>query len=124
MAIVMSDIIRLDPSPSRVFSWLEYEPDAPELLDERTKRLARPAASLLRVHYRFNGAEWEFWPVTQEEAQAVMHPGAEYDFSIGRAFGEIIKAHKSGRMVKSGERRETVRQREEIAKREGRRWLA
>ena len=54
----------------------------------------------------------------------VMNPGATYGFSIGSAFSQIISAHKSGRTVKSGERQETVKQREEIEQRTGRRWLA
>ncbi len=116
--------LRLDPSPSKVFSWLEWEPEATALIDEATGRVSRPAAPVLRVRYRTTGAEWEFWPVTEEEARRVMQPGPEYDFSIGRAFGEIIKAHKSGRLVKSGERQETKKQREEIEQRAGRRWLA
>jgi hypothetical protein len=53
-----------------------------------------------------------------------MNPGPEFDFSIGRAYGSVIRAHKSGRLVKSGERQETVRQRVETEKRAGRRWLA
>jgi len=111
------DTIRLDPSPSKVFSWLEYEPNA-EATDHH------PATSILRVRYRYNGAEWEFWPVSEEEARATMYPGPTYDFSIGRAFGDLIKAHKSGRLIKSGERQETKRQRAQEEKREGRRWLA
>ena len=115
--------LRLDPSPSKVFSWLEYDPDAPEVRDDRG-RVIRPAGPILTVRYRFNGAEFEHWPVTEDEARRVMQPGKEFDFSIGRAFGELIKAHKSGRQVKLGERRETRKQREAEEKREGRRWLA
>lgn len=118
-----SHITRLDPSPSRVFSWLEYVPDAPAVLDDRG-RMIRPAGPTLTARYRFNGAEWEFWPVTEEEAKQVFNPGATYGYSIGSAFSQIIKARKSGRLVKVGERRETVKQREDIEKREGRRWLA
>lgn len=117
-------IIRLDPSPSKVFSWIEFDPDAPESIDPQTLRTSRPAGPTLRVRYRTTGAEWEFFPVSEAEARKVMNPGAEYDFSIGRAFGSIIKAYKSGRLVKSGERQETKRQREEVEQRVGRRWLA
>lgn len=119
-----SPIIRLDPSPSKVFSWLQFDPNAPEVLDERTGRTIRPAGPVLTVRYRYNGAEWEHWPVSEDEARRVFNPGAAYGYSIGSAFGQIIKSHKSGRQVKSGERQETKRQREEIEERTGRRWLA
>lgn len=117
-------VLRLDPSPSRVFSWLEYDSAAEELADEVTGRVSRPAAPLLRVRYRTTGVEWEFWPVTESEARRVLQPGQEFDFSIGRAFGELIKSRKSSRMVKSGDRQETKKQREEVEQRAGRRWLA
>lgn len=109
--------LRLDPSPSKVFSWLEWE-SAAEESDHH------PATSILRVRYRSTGAEWEFWPVSESEARRVMQPGREFDFSIGRAFGEVIKAYKSGRLVKSGERQATKKQRGEVEQRAGRRWLA
>ena len=112
-----SATIRLDPSPSKAFSWLEWEPNVPE-------SEYHPACSLLRVRYRYNGSEFEFWPVSEEEARKVMNPGAAYGYSVGSAFSQIIKAYKSGRLVKNGERQSTVKQREEIEKREGRRWLA
>jgi hypothetical protein len=115
--------LHLDPSPSKVFSWLEWNPDAPALLSESGHTL-RPAGPTLHVRYRTTGAEFEFWPVSEEEARKVMQPGQVYDFSIGRAFGDVIKAHKSGRMVKLGQRQETVKQREAQEKRSGRRWLA
>ena len=115
---------RLDPSPSRAFSWLEWLPDAPELLDDATGRCLRPAGPLLRVRFRSTGAEWEHYPVSEAEARRVMNPGAEFDFSIGRAYGSVIRAHKSGRLVRSGERQETVRQRVEVEQRAGRRWMA
>lgn len=116
--------LRLDPSPSKVFSWLFWEEDAPALLDETFGRTLRPAGPLLHVRFRGTGAEWEHWPVSEVEARLVMNPGFAYDFSIGKAYSSIIKAHKSGRMVKSGERQETVKQRAEIEQRAGRRWLA
>ena len=115
--------IRLDPSPSRVFSWLEWTSDAPELLDDRNHTL-RPAGPSLRVRFRGTGSEWEHWPVSAEEARRVMNPGPEFDFSIGKAYGSIIKAHKSGRQIKSGERQATQQQRAEVEQRAGRRWLA
>ena len=64
----------------------------------------QPAGPSLWVRYRTTGAEWVHWPVSKEEAQAVMNPGPQFEFSIGRAFGSIIKAHKSGRQVSAGER--------------------
>ena len=116
-------IIRLDPSPSKVFSWLSYDPDAPAVLDDNGRTL-RPAGPTLTVRYRFNGSEFEFFPVSFEECQAVFNPGAIYDYSIGKAFGSIIKSHKSSRKISSGERQSTKAQREQEEKREGRRWLA
>jgi hypothetical protein len=113
----MTDPIRLDPSPSKVFSWLEWEPNSPES-DHH------PTTAVLRVRYRYNGSEWEFWPVSEQEAKQVMNPGPLYDYSIGKAFGDVIKAHKSGRLIKPGERQSTVKQREEAEARAGRRWLA
>lgn len=119
----MTSPLRLDPSPSKVFSWLEYDPDAPAVHDDRGRTI-QPAGPCLRVRYRSNGAEWIHFPVSEDEARQVMNPGAKYGYSIGSAFSQIIKARKSGRLVKVGERRETVKQREDIEKREGRRWLA
>ncbi len=116
--------IRLDPSPSKVFSWLSWCDAAPRVCDEITGRTIRPAGPTLTVRYRYNGAEWEHWPVSEEEARELFNPSAKYGFSIGSAFSSIIKAHKSGRLVKSGERQETKAQREELKKRSCRRWLA
>jgi hypothetical protein len=115
--------LRLDPSPSKVFSWLEWNPDAPALLSD-TNHVLRPTGPTLHVRYRTTGAEWEFWPVSEQEARQVMQPGPAYDFSIGRAFADLIKSHKSSRLVKNGERQETRKQREEVEQRAGRRWLA
>ena len=87
-------------------------------------RLVQPAGPALLVRFRSTGAEWSHWPVSEDEARRVMNPGREYNFSIGRAYGEIIRAYKSSRMVKPGERMETRRQREQAEQRAGRRWLA
>jgi len=116
--------IRLDPAPSKVFSWIEFNPDSPEVRDPNSNRLIQPAGPSLHIRYRYNGAEWEFWPVSIEEARQVMNPGAMYNYSIGSAFGSIIKSHKSGRMIKPGERQATKEQRVEQEARAGRRWLA
>ena len=62
--------------------------------------------------------------MSEDEAKQVCNPGQIYDFSIGKAFADLIKAHKSGRQVKLGDRQETKRQREEVEQRSGRRWLA
>jgi len=115
--------IRLDPAPTKVFSWIEFDPDGPQVLDDRGRTI-QPAGPCLNIRYRYNGAEWSFYPVSEDEARAVMNPTAKYGFSIGSAFSSVIKAHKSGRAVKIGDRQATVKQREEIEKREGRRWLA
>ncbi len=115
--------LRIDPSPSRVFSWLDWREDAEAVLDDRG-RLVQPAGPALLVRFRSTGAEWSHWPVSEDEARRVMNPGREYNFSIGRAYGEIIRAYKSSRMVKPGERMETRRQREQAEQRAGRRWLA
>jgi hypothetical protein len=116
--------LRLDPSPSKVFSWLEWFPEAEAVVDESSGRTIQPSGPSLRVRYRTTGAEWEAWPVSESEARKVMFPDAAYDFSIGRAFSQIISPHKSKRMIRSGERQETKRQREEVEQRSGRRWLA
>ena len=115
---------RLDPAPSKIFSWLEWLPEAGEVLNPGTGRVLRPPVSLLIVRYRTTGAEWEFWPVSESEARQVMNPGALYSYSIGSAFADLIKSHKSSRQIKSGERQETVKQRAQIEQRAGRRWLA
>lgn len=119
----MTDSIRLDPAPTRVFSWLEWTEDAPAVLDDQGRTI-QPAGPVLTVRYRYNGAEQSFWPVSEQEAKQVMNPGPLYDYSIGKAFGDIIKAHKSGRLIKPGERRDTKKQQEETEQRAGRRWLA
>jgi hypothetical protein len=116
--------MRLDPSPSRVFTWLQWEPEAPEIRDPITNRMIRPMMPLLTVRFRTTGLEQEFWPVTESEARRVMQPGQEFDFSIGHAFSQLIKGRKSQRQVKSGDRQATKQQREETEKRSGRRWLA
>jgi hypothetical protein len=53
-----------------------------------------------------------------------MNPGSLYHYSIGAAFSSIVKSHKSGRQVRSGDRQATTLQREVEEKRAGRRWLA
>lgn len=83
--------MRLDPCPSKVFSWMEREGD------------------VLRIKYRYNGAVWEFWPVSEEEAKLVMNPGQKYGFSIGSAFSQVIKAMKNGRLVSKVEKPEPKR---------------
>ena len=119
-----STVLRLDPAPSRMFSWLEWQADAPALLDEASGRALRPAGPTLHVRYRTTGAEFEHWPVSEDEARRVFQPGREFDFSIGRAFADIVKSHKSSRQVKPGDRQETAKQRKEVEQRSGRRWLA
>ena len=111
-------IIRLDPSHSRAYSWLEWC-ELAEATDHH------PVCSTLTVRYRTTGDEQTFWPVSREEAQKIFNPGAAFGYSIGSAVDQVIKkAGKSSRMVKSGDRQATKAQREEIEKREGRRWLA
>lgn len=119
----MADTIRLDPSPSKVFSWIEWSDSPDPVVDDRG-RTVQPAGPALHIRYRYNGAEWVFFPVSEEEARQVMNPGPVYGYSIGSAFSQLIQAHKSKRMVKPGERRETKKQREEIEARAGKRWLA
>jgi|ERR1700722_13631164 len=115
--------IRLDPAPSKVFSWLEFDPSAEEVVDLNSRTI-RPATSLLTVRYRTTGLEQEFWPVDESTAQKVFNPGQAYDFSIGKAFNDLIRgAHKSSRTIKSGDRQETKKQRDQIEQRSGRRWL-
>jgi len=116
--------LRLDPSPSRVFSWLFWEEDAPAAVDEVTGRVFRPAGPTIHVRYRTTGLEMEAWPVSEDEARRIFQPGAEFDYSIGRAWSQIVMPHKSKRQVKSGERQETKRQRGAVEQRAGRRWLA
>jgi hypothetical protein len=115
---------RLDPCRSKVFSWISWTESAPAVLDETTGRALRPAGPTLTVRYRYNGSEVEFWPVSESEARQVMNPGVVYDYSIGKAFADLIKSHKPSRQLKSGERQATKQQREEIETRAGRRWLA
>lgn len=83
-------MIELNPSPSKVFSWLRWD------------------SGILTVRYRYNGAEWDFYPVTEEEAGEVMNPGARYGFSIGSAFSQIIKSHKNGRLREQGQSQPVV----------------
>ena len=116
--------LRLDPAPSRVFTWLQWESEAAEIRDPVTNRMIRPMMPLLTVRFRTTGLEQEFWPVTESEFRRVTQPGQEFDFSIGRAFSQLIKGRKSQRQVKSGDRQETKRQREQAEQQAGRRWLA
>lgn len=106
------------------FSFLEWVLDAPEIRDGATNRVLRPMLPTLTVRWRYNGSEAEFWPVEEQTARAVMFPGAVYDYSIGRAFADLIKSRCSSRQIKSGERQSTIKQREETEQRAGRRWLA
>ncbi len=119
-----SPIIRIDPCRSRVFAWIEFNPDAPEVRDEQTNRLLQPAGPAITARYRTTGMEMTAWPITESEARCIMQPGAEFDYSSGRAWSQIVMPYKSKRMVKSGQRQETVKQRTEIEQRAGRRWLA
>jgi hypothetical protein len=116
--------LRIDRCASSAFSSIEWKAEAAEVRDEQTGRLIKPSGPSLWVRYRTSGAEWEFWPVSEEEARAVMTPSAIHDFSMGRAFSSIIKAHKSGRQVSAGDRQETRRQREQAQPKPTRRWLA
>ena len=116
-------VIRLDPSPSKVFSWLEWTEDHPAVEDDRG-RTVQPAGPCLHIRYRYNGAEWMFFPVSRDEAIALFNPNATYGFSIGSAFSQLIKPYKSGRLLKPGDRQETKKQREQQETRAGRRWLA
>jgi hypothetical protein len=117
-------VLRLDPCQSKVFSWISWDPESLEIRDEVSGRLIQPAGPALTVRYRTTGAEWTAWPVSEEEAHAVMQPGSLYDFSSGRAYSQLILPRKSKRMIKPSERRATSEQRAEVEKRAGRRWLA
>ena len=119
-----SSIIRLDPCRSKVFSWIQFDPDAPEVRDEVTGRLVQPQGPAITARYRTTGMEMTAWPCTEDEARRIMQPGQEFDYSSGRAWSQIVMPYKSKRMVKSGQRQETVKQREEAEQRAGRRWLA
>ena len=115
--------LRLDPAPSKVFTWLHWREEAPAVLDERGRTI-QPTGPCITGHYRTTGAEWTAWPCTEEDARRIMWPGQEFDFSSGRAWSQIVMPYKSKRLVKPGERQETVRQREQQEKQSGRRWLA
>jgi hypothetical protein len=117
-------IIRIDPCRSRVFAWIEFNSDASEVRDEVTNRLVQPAGPAITARYRTTGMEMTAWPITEEEARRIMQPGAEFDYSSGRAWSQIVMPYKFKRTVKSGQRQETVKQRTEIEQRAGRRWLA
>ena len=120
----MTGIIRVDPCRSRVFSWISFDPDAPEVRDEATNRLIQPQGPAITARYRTTGMEMTAWPITEDEAKRIMQPGAEFDYSSGRAWSQIVMPYKSKRMVKSGDRQATKEQREETEQRAGRRWLA
>jgi hypothetical protein len=115
--------LRVDPCRSKVFSWIFWQESAEAVVDERGRTI-QPAGPSLTVRYRTTGSEWIAWPVSEEEAVRVCRPGAEFDYSSGRAYSQLISPYKSKRMVKSGERQATKQQREEIEQRAGRRWLA
>lgn len=115
--------LRVDRSHSRVFSWLHWRESVEAVLDD-CGRTIQPAGPCITAHYRTTGAEWCAWPVSEEEARKIMQPGAEHDYSSGRAWSQIVMPYKSKRMVKPGERQETVRQRAAAEKQAGRRWLA
>jgi hypothetical protein len=68
--------------------------------------------------------EMTAWPITEEEARKIMWPDATYNFSSGRAWSQIVMPYLSKRIVKSGDRQETKRQREQAEQQAGRRWLA
>ena len=112
---------RLDPAPSKAYTWLSWEEAAEAVVDDRG-RTVQPAGPVLTVRYRTTGLETAFWPVSYEEAVRICRPGEEFDFSIGRAASQVL-AHKSKRMVKPGERQETKKQRTEQEKRAGRMWI-
>jgi hypothetical protein len=120
----MTGIIRVDPCRSKVFSWISYDPDAPEVRDEATGRLIQPQGPAITARYRTTGMEITAWPITEDEARRIMLPGQEFDYSSGRAWSQIVMPYANKRMVKSGQRQETVKQREEAEQRAGRRWLA
>ena len=115
--------LRVDPCPSRAFSWIEWDPEAEAVLDDNGRTI-QPAGPVLTVRYRGTGAEWAAYPVSEEEARRIMAPGAEFDYSSGRAYSQIIQPYKSKRQVKSGDRQSTKEQREQVEKQAGRRWLA
>ena len=116
--------LRLDPAPSKAFTWLLWQEAAEAVVDERGRTI-QPEGPCLTVRYRTTGLEVCSWPVSEQEARRVMQPGPEFDYSIGQAFNAIVKAvGKSGRKVKMGERQETRKQRDEVEQRAGRRWLA
>ena len=116
-------VLRVDPSPSKAFSWMEWREAAEEARDT-AGRLLQPAGPSFRVRYRTTGAEWEAFPVSEEEAVRVLRPGAEFDYSSGRAYSQLIAPYKSKRLVKTGDRQATQQQRAEVEQRAGRRWLA
>lgn len=116
--------LRLDPAPSRALSSLVWEEEGAEVVDD-SGRIFQPAGPSLTVRFRGTGAVWCYWPCSREEAQAVMAPGTRYDFSIGRAFSDLIRgAGKSSRQVRAGERPAEGRAGAQQAGRPDRRWLA
>jgi hypothetical protein len=118
-----SKTLRVDPCHSKVFSWIFWQEAAEAVLDDRGRTI-QPAGPAITARYRTTGAEWCAWPCSEEIARRIMQPGQEFDFSSGRAWSQLMMTRMSKRMVKSGERQETVRQREQQEKQSGRRWLA
>ena len=115
--------LRVDPCHSKVFSWLHWCEEAPAVIDERGRTI-QPAGSCITGRYRTTGMEMTAWPCSEEDARRILWPGAEFDYSSGRAWSQIVMPYLSKRIVKSGERQSTVKQREQAEQQAGRRWLA
>jgi hypothetical protein len=121
-------LIRLDPAPSQMFSSLLWEEEGEEVVDEQSGKTVQPGGPCLTVKFRGTGSTWCYWPVSREEAGKVLFAGPAYDFSIGRAFSDLIRAAgKSSRQIRPAGRqqtREQGEQREQAGALPGRRWLA
>ena len=49
-----------------------------------------------------NGDAWEYFAVSKDEFRDVAFPGPAFDYSVGRAFHQMIRKIKTGRQIRSG----------------------
>jgi hypothetical protein len=53
------------------------------------------------ARFRSAGTRWSFDDVSAEEMNKVLRPGKEYEFSVGKAFVDLIQRRKKGVKIDS-----------------------
>lgn len=74
------------------------------VIDIKSSYLSSPVyyddeEGVLTVKFKASGKRKEYFGVSYDEFQSIVHPGDEFNQSVGRAFSAIVTRNKEGRWI-------------------------